>query len=345
MAICRSTPIDSFRTQGEQFLASVLSEAERREIQIAAHWQIDHLCYRVSELARYHEMKTFLASCGELLTESDVNGRPISTFRMHEPFIASGRHVELLELPAPKPSKPTPEGFEHIEVVCDVPFIELKSRFASLRTDDGGLKKSFNQEFEVELDSHAIKFHHLSLESVVCLESNEPVFKSIRSSLVLEKLKPFRPLIAGTFPLGLNVDGSDVDILVETVEPSEFFNFANNEFRAHDGFSIRKTEKEGLPTTIVNFRISGIPFEIFAQDRPSVEQTAYRHYLAEERALKFGGEHLRSKILTLREAGLKTEPAFARALALSGDPYEAILRIHGMPESDLLKLVTRALEI
>jgi hypothetical protein len=40
---------------------------------------------------------------------------------------------------------------------------------------------------------------------------------------------------------------------------------------------------------------------------------------------------------------MKTEPAFAAVLGLSGDPYEALLQLASMPAADLDRLVADAL--
>ena len=75
--------------------------------------------------------------------------------------------------------------------------------------------------------------------------------------------------------------------------------------------------------------------EIFAQEIPVTKQVAYRHFLTEERLLKLGGPLFKEKILTLRKEGLKTEPAFAKALNLAGDPFEELLKLQTYSNNDL----------
>lgn len=332
---------NGFKSKGDRFLFDVTNESASRGLRLHDHWDIDHICYRVSELALYHEMKMFLAPLGDLLFEGEVNGRPIATYRMHEPFFANGRRVDLLELPAPKPGDQTPEGFEHIEVVCDVTFDDLRAISKNVRAEinEGGLRKPFNQEFKFGFGSMAVKFHQLSLHSVVRLEANATVFAALRDSHVLEVLRAYSPLVAGTFPLGISVDNSDIDVILQARDLQALGNELREAFQNHADFSIRNTEKSGKATLICNFTFNGVPFELFAQDEPSVLQAAYRHFLAEERALKFGGDHLRGRVLALRAQGLKTEPAFAKALGLPGEPYEAVFKLATMPEAELSKLV------
>ena len=47
--------------------------------------------------------------------------------------------------------------------------------------------------------------------------------------------------------------------------------------------------------------------------------------LIEHRLLQERGEAFRRAIITLKQRGYKTEPAFAKALGLKGDPYLALL--------------------
>lgn len=49
--------------------------------------------------------------------------------------------------------------------------------------------------------------------------------------------------------------------------------------------------------------------------------------LIEHQILLEKGESFRQEIISLKKQGIKTEPAFAQLLGLSGDPYEAILRL------------------
>lgn len=317
----------SFHSLAQEFLGELFKELAFLHIKIKPHWDIDHLCYRVENLERYEILKQNFVSFSRLLTESEVSGRPIATFKLNSPVIFDGRMIDVVELPAPKPGKLTPEGFEHIEVVVDVPFAELEKQYGHLNLDRGGLRKDFNQELEICLGARNLKFHHLSLESVVNLEKNTRVFKALEKSRVLSIFRKYQPLVAGTFPLDLAVENSDLDILLNVADLDLLETELVAEYKFTDDLRVQRSIVDELETLIANFSIDGVPFEVFAQNKESVKQTAYRHFLIEERLLKTHGPAFQQKVRAFRAQGLKTEPAFARALNLAGDPYLELLRL------------------
>jgi len=67
------------------------------------------------------------------------------------------------------------------------------------------------------------------------------------------------------------------------------------------------------------------PIEIFAQNKPTIEQNAYRHMIAEYKILQEKGEEFKEKIIDLKKKGIKTEPAFGMLLGLE-NPYEDLLK-------------------
>jgi len=87
--------------------------------------------------------------------------------------------------------------------------------------------------------------------------------------------------------------------------------------------------------------LEGIPVEVFGQQTPVHEQYARRHIQVEHRLLTFGGDNFRKQIRSLRSKGLKTEHAFAEALHLKGDAYEAMLLLYNEPDQVLKHLIKR----
>ncbi len=156
-----------------QFLDKIFLHIEKNNVQIKEHWNIDHLCYRATTEIDYLELKMSFLSFSELLIESLVSGRLISTFKLREPIKYKRWSIDLIELPAPKIKKHTARGFEHIEVVCDVPLLVLEKKYSHLNLDRGGLKKVINPELEIIFGTENLKFHNQSLEVVIKAELSQ----------------------------------------------------------------------------------------------------------------------------------------------------------------------------
>lgn len=150
--------------------------------------------------------------------------------------------------------------------------------------------------------------------------------EALRRTGVMDVLAPFDPHVAGTPPLGLDVAGSDIDILCHAPDAAVFAEHLWSAFGAEADFAIRQWTGDDRPV-IASFTAEGWPFEIFGSPRPVAEQAGWRHFLIEQRLLDQGGEPFRARIMALRHGGMKTEPAFAQALGLAGDPYAALLAL------------------
>ena len=325
-----------FYLAAENFLNNLFIELAANKIDLESHWDIDHLCYRADTLENYNALKEQFTKFGKLLIASDVNGREISTYELFTPVQFKGWRIDLIELPAPKKGKVTAEGFEHVEVVVDVAFEELIKKYNKLSLDTNGLKKGFNKELEVCLGTHNLKFHHLSLLSVINVEKNTKVWNAITRSKILEIFADNKPLIAGTFPLNVEVDGSDVDILMQARNLEEIKSLLIKNFGDNKEFSLDTQVIDELETLICNFVFDDVPFEVFIQDREPVRQKAYLHFLIEERLLKLGGQSFKNKVDEERRKGSKTEPAFASALGIKEDPYSRLLQLQKMSSKDLM---------
>jgi hypothetical protein len=146
---------------------------------------------------------------------------------------------------------------------------------------------------------------------------------------VLRVLHNYEPVLVGTIPLGIDVSASDLDVICEVHDLAGFRRLVTRAFGRQAAFSSKRKEINALPTVVAKFqdRFSGFPIEIFGQPRPVTQQNAYRHMVIEARLLDWGGEPVRQEIQALKQAGLKTEPAFARYFNLAGDPYQVLLRL------------------
>lgn len=76
---------------------------------------------------------------------------------------------------------------------------------------------------------------------------------------------------------------------------------------------------------VVSFETGGWRIELYAESTAIEQQRGWLHFAIEQRLLALGGHAFRTAVLALRRQGMKTEPAFAAALGLQGDPYLALL--------------------
>ena len=321
------------------FLEKLFAQSLEKNIQLETQWNIDHLCYRVTTLVRYENQKSNFCRFATLLSESEVNGRMISTFKLEDPLVFRDWQMDIVELPAPKPSKKTIEGFEHIEVVVDKPFSEIKKKYNECTFDESGLEKNFNQELEIKLDTYSLKFHYLSLESVVRFEQNKKAFNAVKKMKILDDFRDNSPLISGSCPLGIDISTSDVDILMCAKDLNAFKNTLTKKFGSELDFKIKNHVINGKPSVVANFSFEDILFEVFAQHQHPVLQTANRHFLIQERLIKLGKEPLRKKIIALKQSGLKTESAFAKVLTLEGNSFDELLRIQSFSDLELKEIL------
>lgn len=150
---------------------------------------------------------------------------------------------------------------------------------------------------------------------------------------ILEKLSQYNPVLVGTFPIGLDVAGSDLDIVCEVYDFAAFEADVAAQFGACQGFTNWRNVAPAW--TVTAFQVEGFELEVFGQPLPTPQQNAYRHLVVEHRLLSAGDAAFRAKIVHHKQAGTKTEPAFACCLGLAGDPYQALLELESLTDAEL----------
>jgi hypothetical protein len=141
----------------------------------------------------------------------------------------------------------------------------------------------------------------------------------------METLSAHSPVLAGTYPIGISIPGSDLDIICSYNDIDAFERTLDSEYADMKGYSMKRKFIRDRESVIARFLFDGFDFEIFGQSIPVNEQYAYRHMLIEDRLLRKHGTQFRKKILELKSKGLSTEEAFAKILGIKGDPYEELL--------------------
>lgn len=158
---------------------------------------------------------------------------------------------------------------------------------------------------------------------------------------LFRELAPFEPTLVGTYPLGLRIDTSDLDVICCAPDLATFE-------RALETLPVTPDHVERVPlapeAVVATLRWDDVVVELFCQTIPVYAQAGFRHMVVEGRLLALGGARLRDRVRAEKRAGARTEPAFARVLGLAGDPYAAILELEPWPFAALQALVDRALE-
>ncbi len=158
---------------------------------------------------------------------------------------------------------------------------------------------------------------------------------------VFEVLAAFSPVLTGTIPLGIDVSGSDLDVICEVYDLKVFTAQVKTHFSGYVGFSASQQQVNGLPVVVATFTVAGFSIEIFGQPCPVRQQNAYQHLVAEARLLELGGKTAQEEIRRLKTMGLKTELAFAEYFALPGNPYATLFHLADVPAAELRWLVER----
>jgi len=133
-------------------------------------------------------------------------------------------------------------------------------------------------------------------------------------------------VLCGTVPIAIDIENSDLDIIMEVYDFDAFKRRTLELFGSYDKFELQEKLIRSTPTIKVNFNYGGFMFELFGQPQAVTHQNAYRHMIIEHHLLNLYPD-MREEIIRLKKAGMKTEPAFAQVLGLAGDPYEELLKL------------------
>jgi hypothetical protein len=156
-------------------------------------------------------------------------------------------------------------------------------------------------------------------------EKQKKAYKVLTENSVFEKLSSFSPVLTGTIPINVDTDESDLDIICHWIDKNVFARLIENYFSTCENFKLSERSVNNRETVVANFKMQEFKIEIFGQNRATNEQDAFRHMLIEHEILKRRGEDFRLEVVKLKKTGLKTEPAFAKLLDITGDPYTGLL--------------------
>jgi hypothetical protein len=157
-------------------------------------------------------------------------------------------------------------------------------------------------------------------------EKQRYAYKTMSQLGISKDLAQYNPVLCGTIPIGIHTDTSDLDVIMEVRDFKKFYIEVTTLYGHLDHFIIKEKNIKDVPTIKANFMYGGLSFELFGQPQAVDTQHAYQHMLVENYLLNKYPE-VRQPIITLKEQGIKTEPAFAQVLELQGDPYDELIAI------------------
>lgn len=170
-----------------------------------------------------------------------------------------------------------------------------------------------------------IQFDHIGYLASGTLRQQQ-AYQLLTQHRLMNILHEFDPILAGTIPINIDIENSDLDIICCFNNKEGFKNALTLSFSDFDDFLLTDTLINQQETIVVDFSVNGWSVEIFGQQTPTRQQNAYRHMMVEYILLEHYGEAFRQDVIKLKKQGYKTEPAFAKLLDLPGDPYMELLK-------------------
>lgn len=159
-------------------------------------------------------------------------------------------------------------------------------------------------------------------------------YKVLKELDILSILHDYNPVVVGTIPIGIDIEGSDIDVACSANNLSELRDTVNLHFSICDTFTDRLEE-----VYVANFKYSDFPIEIYAESIPTLMQNGYRHMIIEDRIMRLAGVEFRKHVIKLKQQGYKTEPAFGQLLKLN-NPYEELLNLEQLRDEQLISFIT-----
>jgi len=146
------------------------------------------------------------------------------------------------------------------------------------------------------------------------------VYQFLTEFGIMNTLAEYSPVLCGTIPLGIDLEDSDLDIILEVKNVDVFKQYVKALYGQLDGFTMEQSEKY----ITVTFRHKGFPIELYGENTPVKKQQAYMHMVIENYLMK-KDPTLKDKVIKLKKQGIKTEAAFCEILGIKGDPYIGLI--------------------
>lgn len=150
-------------------------------------------------------------------------------------------------------------------------------------------------------------------------------YLALKKLNIYEILHPYKPILCGTIPIGVDIEALDLDIIMEVYGFEQFSQIVIERFGKMNHFRLKRLMIREIEVMKANFFFDGFEFELFGQPIPVKQQYAYLHMIIEHAILR-RNPVLKEEVLSLKKQGYKTEPAFCMVLGLKGDPYHSLIQ-------------------
>lgn len=153
-------------------------------------------------------------------------------------------------------------------------------------------------------------------------------------------LKEFCPVFAGTIPLDIDIQGSDIDIICQVTDFARFQTRLRECFEAYQNFIITESYGSNSRHSISQFDAHTFRIEIYGEQKPVTEQNGFLHLVAEAKLLEIGGPSSKDEIRKIKNQGHKTEPAFAEFFKINGNAYTELVKLAPMTIDEIKKAIS-----
>src|SRR5699024_9061084 len=92
----------------------------------------DHIALRCNQLTTAQQWHQALLAHAELISDKQINGRPIKIFRLAQPLTVGHWMIDYVELPYPSANYYPVEDWEHIELVTGGEASQFTERLSQL---------------------------------------------------------------------------------------------------------------------------------------------------------------------------------------------------------------------
>ncbi|MCL1124337.1 VOC family protein [Shewanella surugensis] len=155
----------------------------------------DHAAIRINHLDIAEQLKNHAHEYGQIISENNINGRPILIIQLNQALIIGDVNVHYLELPFPNDKHYPVEGWEHIELVfpstapdCQTLSDELQQALPALApimagqsdikikmsSPKGDKERLANPTLAFKKDHICIKIHPHHIKDIIASEAAKP---------------------------------------------------------------------------------------------------------------------------------------------------------------------------